>query len=132
MRAEKVIKHLLSADAAVAAIVGTRIYGGASAEGATTPLLVYYHVDSGVDSRASAVQKYVVNSEIEVLAVAKTYEQLKSLNEAVRQALLYKGGDIAGVTVNTITWSSRGEDQYDAERREFAQSVTYRVSHMEP
>lgn len=132
MRAEKVVSALLNADGAVASIVGTRIHGGATPEGTAAPCVVFAHAGSAVDGRMSATQQYVVGADIEVMAVARTYQELKQLHEAIRGALSFKAGAIAGVQVVTITWASRGPDQYDAELREFAQSVTYRVTHMEP
>ena len=132
MRAEKVVSALLAADGAVAAIVGARIHGGATPENTAAPCVVFAHVGTDVDGRMSATQAYVVAADIEVLAVGRTYQELKELHEAIRQALSFKAGPIAGVQVVTITWASRGADQFDAELREYAQSVTYRVTHMEP
>lgn len=132
MRAEKVVSALLAADGGVTSIVGSRIYGGTAPEATAAPLIVFVHIDSLSDGRMSATQQYVISADIEVLAVARTYQELKQLHEAIRQALSFKGGAIAGVQVNTIVWSARGADQFDPELREFAQTVTYRVSHMEP
>jgi hypothetical protein len=127
MRAEKVVSALLGADAGVAALVGTKIYGGAAPQGAAAPLVVYAHLESAPAATLRAYQPATVRSSIDVLCVAKTYQSLKDLAEAVRLALSFKAGAIAGVQVASVVWASRGRDEFDFELGEYAQLLSFEV-----
>lgn len=131
MRAEKAVAALLTADAGVAALVGTKVYGGSVPQNTVAPLVVFLHGEgSPVDAqRANQVMPW--SAQIEVLCVAATYTAMKALAEAVRLALAFQSGDIAGVQVLAITCANKGRDQYDPELQEHAQVLTFNVLYQE-
>lgn len=131
MRAEKVLTDLLEADAGVAAIVGTKIYGNVPPENTAAPLIVYRKLAAVRNLSLSMSALAEVEARIEVLCIATTYAQLKALAEAVRVALAYKRGTYAGVDVLNITVDDESADEYDADLREHAQSWVYLIKHTE-
>lgn len=135
MRAEKIINALLSGDAGVAAIVGAHVYAGTAPEATKAPLVVYAKQSATreemMSDGAGGVQPVMVDALIDVLCVAQDYAQLKALAEAVRVALVYRRGDVAGQTLLYIAPEAEGADEYDADLREFAQMWTYRIQHTE-
>lgn len=131
MRAEKALTTLLAADSGVSALVGTRIYGSAPPENTPAPLIVYRKLSAARTPTLSIGTLAEVDARIEVLCIATSYAQLKTLAEAVRTALAYQRGTLAGVDVLDITIDDEGADEYDADLREHAQSWTYLVKHTE-
>ncbi len=131
MRAEKVIAALLNAAAPVTAIVGSRIYGNVAQEQAPAPLIVYRKLGAQRVDAVSMPSEAVVESRVEVLIVASTYEQLKDLAEKVRIALSYKRGAIAGVDCINVDIADEGPDDYDPDLREHGQTWAYLVRHTE-
>jgi len=130
MRAEKVVAYLLNNDATIDSIVGEKIWGGVSGKGAKAPLLVYAK-QSATRSPDLDATKAIVTAIIDVLVVARTYPELKALAEAVRLAVSYKYGTIAGVENIETQPSDEGPDEYDSDLEEFAQVWTFIVIHVE-
>lgn len=133
MRAEKIVAALLNADAGVAAIVGTRVFGGVAHEQSPAPLVVYSKRSAERGGMlAPNNEGAVVTAVLDVLCIAPNYEQLKVLAEAVRRALVYQQGTVAGEHLMGIEAIDEGVDQYDPELREFGQVWGYQVTHTEP
>lgn len=138
MRAEKIVKALLDASAAVAAIVGTRIYGGVAPEEEPAPLVVFRKAGAQRPQSEDGglldpeVEGQIVSAAVDVLCIAGEYPQLKALGEAVRQALAYEHGTVAGETLLGIEIADEGGDQYDPELREHGQVWSFEVRHTEP
>jgi hypothetical protein len=138
MRAEKVVKTLLAADATIASYVGTRIWGGMAQQDVDGPFIVYRKLaasrDEGIDPAdvQPGAATCVVSALMEVVVVARDYEQMKSLGEAVRLALAYKRGTVAGVELLGISIEAEGADEYSVENDEHFQPWTFRVQHSEP
>jgi hypothetical protein len=131
MRAEKVVASLLEGAGAVTAIVGTKVYAVMGAQVDDAPFVVYWK-ESADRERAIAMNgPSLVRALISVQTVARTYQQLKDLGEAVRVALCAKFGDIAGVQVNEIQVAGEGPDLFDPEREVFAQLWQFLVIHQE-
>lgn len=130
MRAEKAVSSLLNADAGVAAIVGTKIYGGAAPDETAAPLLIY-RKQSADRPEQNDIDPQLVEALIDVLCVAPTYPQLKELGEAVRLALVAQRGTINGVDLLYIHLEEEGGDDYEPQLREHAQVWTFRVQHTE-
>ena len=130
MRAEKVVSFLLNDDSTIASIVDEKIYGGVALKGTAAPMLVYakQSASRSVDLSAEAA---VVTALIDVLVVARTYQELKALSEAVRLAVAYKYGEIAGVENVETQINDEGPDEYDPDLNEFAQVWTFNVVHVE-
>ena len=130
MRAEKVVSFLLNDDAGVSAIVDTKIYGGVAAKGAKAPLLVYAKQSASRSPDLSA-EFAIVEAFVDVLMVARTYQELKELVEAVRIAVSYKYGTVAGVEMVETQPGDEGPDEYDADLDEHAQVFTFLVKFVE-
>jgi hypothetical protein len=131
MRAEKAVAALLTADSGVAALVGTQVYGGSVPQNTAAPLVVYLHGDGSPVDAQRVMQEAVWSAQIEVLCVAATYTALKALAEAVRLALAFQSGVIAGVQVLAIVCANKGRDQYDPELAEHGQVLTFNVLYQE-
>ena len=130
MNAEKVVYALLSADAGVTAIVSTRIYPSELPQQIAVPAIVYRHIDTvdrptiHGDGGAQLVQ-----SRISVIALANDYSAIKAIHEAVKAAMRYQHGTIAGVQVATITRDIAGPDLFDPDLERHEQGVDYLVVH---
>ena len=133
MRAEQIVKALLTADAGVTALVGTKVWGGIAAQDIATPFVVFRKVsasrDEGMDPAGGSG---LVRAQIEVTCVAAEYEDLKALGEAVRVALAYERGTVAGHELLGIFIETEGADEYLPDRDEFFQAWVFRVEHTEP
>ncbi len=138
MRAEQIVESLLTGAAGVTALVGSRIYGGVAAQDVAAPLVVYRKVgatrDEGMDPAdvQPDADTAFERAQIEVTCVAAEYEALKSLGEAVRLALAYRRGAVAGYELLGIFIESEGPDEFDPNRDEFFQAWVFRVEHSEP
>lgn len=86
MSAERAIYALLSGDAAVAAIVATRIYPLEAPRDARAPLIIYAR-GGGNRWRSLTGPSGLAQAEIQVDAYAAEYEAVKDLARAVRHAL---------------------------------------------
>ena len=129
MRAEKVIKALLSAAPGITALVGSRVYPGAAPQGTTLPAISYEHISTVALRTLDALAGYnLVQSRIEVTALAKTYGDQKTLVEAIRQALDYQRGTIAGIEVTSIIRGSTGPDIRDDDMQLYTQAVDFLVT----
>lgn len=132
MRAEKVIRSLLLANATVTAAVGTRVYPVTLPEGTTLPAIVLDHVSTveqpTIDANAPLA---LVESRISVTVIADTYTTLKTLTDACRVALNFKRGSIAGVNVVSVRRALVGPEYKDDQLRSFAQPLDFMVLHFE-
>ena len=130
MNAEKVVYSLLSGAAGVTALVSTRIYPSDLPQQIAVPAIVYRHIDTvdrptiHGDGGAQLVQ-----SRISVIALANDYSAIKAIHEAVKDALRYQYGVIAGVQVATITRDIVGPDLFDPDLERHEQGVDYLVVH---
>lgn len=132
MRAEKVTYTLLSNDSGVAALIAGRIYPGRLPQNTAMPALSYELV-SGVDVSPINAQAggVLLRSRVQVTGFAKNYSELKALLEAVRKALLFQSGLIAGVRVIGITRELIGPDLREDDLGLYLQSVDYLITHDE-
>lgn len=126
MDAEKVVMALLNAASGVTALVGTRIYPPPLPQGVTLPALAVDHVSTVDQPMLDASAGYnLVQSRIEVTALAKDYATQKSLIRAVRNAVRYQRGTIAGVQVVSILRGSVGPDVRDDDMQIYSQSTDF-------
>lgn len=134
MRAEAIVRALLANAAGVTAIVGGRIYGGVASQDAPAPLLVFRKIgatrEEGMDPAAGA--SAIVRAQVEVTCVAAEYDDLKALGEAVRTALAYQRGTVAGHALLGIFIEAEGPDEYMPDRDQLMQAWTFRIEHDEP
>ena len=132
MRAEKVVKTLLSNAAGVVALVGTRVYPGPIPQGTALPAISFEHISTVPLQTLDASAGFnLARTRIEVNAVAKTYGEQKALVEEIRKALEYQRGTIAGVEVIAILRESVGPDLRDDDRQIYTQAVDFMVTHRE-
>ena len=132
MRAEKVVYDLLTGSEAVTALVGLKIYPGLIPQNTTMPAVSYELISSvdipPINAQASGV---ILRSRVQVSALARTYAEVKTIQEAIRRALLFKSGLIAGVQVNAITRELIGSDERDDESGLYMQGVDFLLIHDE-
>jgi hypothetical protein len=114
----------------VTALVSTRIYPSDLPQQIAVPAIVYRHIDTvdrptiHGDGGAQLVQ-----SRISVIALANDYSAIKAIHEAVKDALRYQYGVIAGVQVATITRDIVGPDLFDPDLERHEQGVDYLIVH---
>lgn len=132
MRAEKVINTLLSSSVALTALVGTKIYPGRIPQNTIMPAISYELV-SGVEIAPINAQAggVLLRSRVQVTVLARTYAEVKTIQEVVRGTLLFKSGLIAGVQVIGITRELIGPDERDDELGLYMQGVDYLLIHDE-
>lgn len=132
MRAEKVVYDLLTGSEAVTALVGLKIYPGLIPQNTTMPAVSYELISSvdipPINAQAGGV---ILRSRVQVSALARTYAEVKTIQEAIRRALLFKSGLIAGVQVNAITRELIGSDERDDESGLYMQGVDFLLIHEE-
>ena len=132
MRAEQVIKTLLMADSGIAALVAARIYPSRMPQNTLMPAMAYEYISGNELNPISATAgQQIIQSRMQINCLAKTYAEVKSAQEAVRLACLYKSGLIAGVRVLSITRAGIGGDGHDDALALYMQSVDYIVTHYE-
>lgn len=132
MRAEKVVYTLLTGSAAVTALVGLKIYPGLIPQNTSMPA-VSYELVSGVDIAPINAQAggVILRSRVQVSVLARSYAQVKTIQEAIRGALLFKSGLIADVRVVAITRDLIGSDERDDESGLYMQGVDFLLVHDE-
>lgn len=132
MRAEKVVYTLLSQATAVTALVGNRIHPVRLPQNCQLPAAVYELVSS-VDTPPihAAAGGGITRSRVQVTVLARSYSQVKAVHEAMRKALLYQSGQIAGVQVNAVLRDVVGPDMRDDDTDQYLQSVDYLLLHDE-
>jgi Protein of unknown function (DUF3168) len=130
MRAEHVISVLLKGDAGVVALIGARVYPSKLPQNTVMPAIAYECVGANelTPIDASAGQQ-IVQTRIQINCMAKGYDQVKTLQEAVRLACLYKSGVIGGYRVLSITRSTIGSDLRDDSLREL---IAFQISFINP
>jgi hypothetical protein len=131
MKAEKVVAVLLTADAGVAALTGGRVFGGVAPQGSQRPYVSFIHESSAPLNAQRVTQLNTWRSQVWVLSVAKTYQAMKELGDAVINALAFKSGAIAGVQVSSILCTELGRDLYEPEPGEFGQYVFFQIDYQE-
>lgn len=133
MRAEKAIRALLMQASAVTTLVSDRCYPGQLPQGCALPALVVEHISTVDKPTLDAASAFgLVQSRIQVTALASSYPQQKSLADAVITACRYQRGVIAGVRVISVVRELVGPDLRDDDRSVFYQSVDFLVTFQEP
>lgn len=94
---EEELLALLAADAAVAALVGTRIEWGARRQGAAMPDILLRRIGGGPGETLAGTDGLVV-TRVQVDCYAATYAQALAVGRAVEAALhAHRGGGFQGV-----------------------------------
>lgn len=109
----KVVRALLTADAALAAVVpAARIMAGHISQGTALPAVAVSHISTVRYQPGAAPLK---TSRVQVTVMAENYPQQKSVLALVVAALPRTRGDVAGLYVDSITPDIEGPDQADAD-----------------
>ena len=87
MNASKAVYAVLSADAGVAALVGSRIFARVAAQGTARPFLTYQEVDAVLFPVLEQGQPKQWQSRIQVTCVGDDYATVKSVLAAAAAAL---------------------------------------------
>lgn len=116
MNAQAVAYALLSGAGAVTSMVGTRIEPSMLSEGATLPAIVIRLV-STIDAQTidAAAPYNLRRSRVQVNALAHDYAQAQTLGRAVRDAMQFQRGVIAGVHVASVVREFVHPDDFDTE-----------------
>lgn len=132
MRAERVIYTLLTGSSAVTDLVGAKIYPGRIPQNITMPAISYEMVSgmemAPINAQAGGV---LLRSRVQVNVLARTYEEVKTIQEAIRHVLIFKSGLIAAVRVIGITRDLIGPDERDDELGLYMQGIDYLLIHDE-
>lgn len=131
MGARKVVYHLLANDSTVTGLVGTRIYPTVAPQDKGFPAIVYTRVSGVEPGQIDALGAALVQSRIQINAVADGFAVCASVLDAAWRAVRYQHGTIAGVQVVSIVRDIDGVDSFDAESNLYSQSMDVIVSHIE-
>ena len=99
---EEALKAKLIADATILGLVSTRVYPGIIPQSGTMPCIMYRQIFGGRD-HVMAGASGLVHSTYEIICVADTYAEAKSVSEAVRSELDGYNGTASGVVIQDIS-----------------------------
>jgi hypothetical protein len=123
MNEGKAIYTILTEDAGVSAVVGTRVYPQVAAQGAAFPFVVYVLQDNTPSDTKSGVST-LDEIRYDIVAAAETYSALSSLTERIRLALDRYSGTVSGIVVDSIQFTELDVDN-DPATETFVSSSEY-------
>lgn len=112
------IYYLLTNDAAVAAIVGTRIYPDLATQGATYPFIVY-GIEQTQPSDTKDGPSVLDVVTFSVMSFAKSYVQARDMAKAVRAELDRYSGTAAMVDIQSIKFVNQMSNQMEVDKHVF-------------
>lgn len=131
MSAELVIKTLLDANAALAALVSTRITSLYRPEDGLLPAVVHVEIsDAPRPPIDITTGQEPMAGRIQVNCLARTSAEVRTLKEAVIAACHKQSGSIGGITVQSVLQDSAGPRSYDALVDTFQQPVDFIVQYV--
>lgn len=123
MNEGRAIYTILTEDAGVSAVVGTRVYPQVAAQGAAFPFVVYVLQDNTPSDTKSGVST-LDEIRYDIVAAAETYTALSSLTERIRLALDRYSGTVSGIVVDSIQFTELDVDN-DPATETFVSSSEY-------
>ena len=123
MNEGKAIYTILTEDAGVSAVVGSRVYPQVAAQGAAFPFVVYVLQDNTPSDTKSGVST-LDEIRYDIVAAAETYSELSSLTERIRLALDRYTGTVSGIVVDSIQFTELDVDN-DPATETFVSSSEY-------
>jgi hypothetical protein len=123
MNEGKAIYSILTEDAGVSAVVGSRVYPQVAAQGAAFPFVVYVLQDNTPSDTKSGVST-LDEIRYDIVAAAETYSALSSLTERIRLALDRYTGTVSGIVVDSIQFTELDVDN-DPATETFVSSSEY-------
>lgn len=132
MSAVNVIRYLLANNAAITALVGTRIYAGVVPQSTVLPAIGINEISAIENTTIDANAAFaLVTSRVQVTAITKDYPSQKTLLDTIRKACNYQRGTVSGVVVNQVIRDIVGPDLRDDNAGIFMQSIDFRVIYHE-
>lgn len=125
MNAGKAIYTILTGDATLAAIVGTRIYPEVAPENVTTPFVVY-SVQSVDPIRVKNSTSTLDTANFEVYTSSVDYGEAMDINDAVRTAMERRAGNFSDVAIDSIEYIDENVEM-DRETREYLSEMRFRI-----
>lgn len=120
----------LSTDAAVTALVSTRIYPVHAPQGATYPAVVFTRLDTTATTALGTASRFF-NSRFQFDAWAKTYESSKAIVTAIRESLDALDTTILGVRIWAIVYNTE-VDIFEDETQLYRNAVDFDVIFSQP
>lgn len=129
----KIIRALLVASGAITALVSTRIFPGELPQETAMPALGISHISTVEKTTidASAAWK-LVQTRIEVVALAKDYVTVETLMPLIKAACNYQHGTLSGYVVVSIMRELEGPDMRDSDLTVFSRTIDFLVTWQEP
>jgi hypothetical protein len=125
MNVGKALYNILSNDAEIVAICGTRVYPEIADQDASLPFIVYKVSDiqpSGTKSGSSSLD----TARVDVYCVSEEYGEAMTISDEVRSALDRVGGTYTGVNIQSIDFDT-ADVEYDSDQRAYIAEATYNV-----
>ena len=125
MNVGKALYNILSNDAEIVAICGTRVYPEIADQDAALPFIVYKVSDiqpSGTKSGSSSLD----TARVDVYCVSEEYGEAMTISDEVRSALDRVGGTYTGVNIQSIDFDT-ADVEYDSDQRAYIAEATYNV-----
>lgn len=120
----KAIYGILAANAAVTALVSTRIYPDIATQDAVFPFLVYMIESTGPSDTKDGASKLDV-VDFSLTAYAKTYTQAQDIAAAARTALDRYKGTVNGVNVQSVHFKDQQSSQMEVDEKVFIVNQVY-------
>lgn len=125
----KAIYNLLSTDAGVSALVGTRIFPAVMEQGTDMPAICYTII--GADRIPALTQDTdLVNTLVQIDSYSETYPNVRDTHQAVRSAMQRYQGTNATIEVVDVTIEDE-RDIREEETKLFRTSVDYLITFRE-
>lgn len=125
MKAGKALYSILTSDAGVAAIAGTKVFPEMAEQNAAPPYVVY-NLRSNEPSDVQRGPSALDTAMVEVSCYANSYATAIDLGDAVRTAIDRVGGTYNGVNVQSIQYMTEVMD-FDEMRRTYRVVADYHV-----
>lgn len=104
------VYNLLTANAALTALVGARIYPLRTPQAVQAPFLIYYLEDEPIDTKDGIATQELYT--LQITAFATGYETIQSIRAAIKTALDRKYGTVVSNKIDTIVYND-SRDGYD-------------------
>jgi len=105
----KAIYNLLRTDSDITNLVSSRIYPQIASQGADFPFIVYLLVDVDPSDTKSGVST-LDQSRYDIVVASKTYSEVSTITELVRNRLDRYSGTIESVVIDSIQFQSVDAD----------------------
>lgn len=102
------IYSILTSDATIGGYVSTKVYPLAAPQNTAMPYITYQLVSDKPNKNKDRVTS-IETLRVQIDVIAKTYENVGQIADAIVNALSFYSGTVAGITIDIITF----EDEND-------------------